>query len=463
MPSDSKKTASLKELEQALWNGMLLREILSSSDSSFDSDDESSNDSGEYDNDERLTDELDIVNALVSDEIEELAVRRYYERKPYRKSKPDRLDDDLEMDERSDDGAPAPWLSPKEFLHKYRMTRESFDTILKLIENHPVFTKANPSGPGRPQGPVAHQLMVLLRYLGTEGGGGCNQSLRNHFGIGRGTVENFKRRVVKAIMSLRKDVIFWPGEAERAQISARIEAQYKFKDCVGLMDGTLFPLRFKPERKDAPDYSGRKFAYSLSTLIVCDDQKLIRYYLAGWPGTAHDNRIFKNSALYLKPANFFSALQYILVDSAYEAMTHIIPSFRKPRGMPIPREHEFFNTSLGKPRVASEHTNGILKGRFPWLKSIPCKLTENVRSLRRILKYIDCCVILHNLLVQHKDHVDVEVWNPGNTSESDDNEDDVNDQEIANDIGLSRPVPSGSHPGTRREQLCQFINSTVVL
>lgn len=37
--------------------------------------------------------------------------------------------------------------------------------------------------------------------------------------------------------------------------------------------------------------------------------------------------------------------------------------------------------------------------------------------------------------------------------------------EIADDIDISRTVPSGSHPGTRREQLCLrvFINSTALL
>ena len=53
---------------------------------------------------------------------------------------------------------------------------------------------------------------------------------------------------------------------------------------LGLRMALFFPLVFCPERQDSPDFSGRKFAYSLSVLIVCDDQRLIRYYLAGWPG-----------------------------------------------------------------------------------------------------------------------------------------------------------------------------------
>ena len=47
------------------------------------------------------------------------------------------------------------------------------------------------------------------------------------------------------------------------------------------MDGTLFPLASRPRTEDAPDYSGRKHAYSLSALIVCDDRRRIRYMKQG--------------------------------------------------------------------------------------------------------------------------------------------------------------------------------------
>jgi hypothetical protein len=37
-----------------------------------------------------------------------------------------------------------------------------------------------------------------------------------------------------------------------------------------IADGTLTPLAFEPETEDAPDYSGRKYYYSLSNLIYSD-------------------------------------------------------------------------------------------------------------------------------------------------------------------------------------------------
>jgi len=149
------------------------------------------------------------------------------------------------------------------------------------------------------------------------------------------------------------------------------------------------------------------------------------------------------------PNDHFSPSQYILGDSAYEARWFMIPAFKKPQGLEIPREHEVFNSALGKARVISEHCIGILEGRFRWLRAIPCKLTESPSSMRRILEYIDCCVILHNLLVERKDHCE-----PGDWDADDEDFSDVDDTDrveaLVDQAQLNQPVPDGSAAGHRR-------------
>ena len=66
-------------------------------------------------------------------------------------------------------------------------------------------------------------------------------------------------------------------------------------------------------------------------------------------------------------------------------------------------DEEKFNGHNGRFRVSSEHTIGIWKGRFPWLRNIPMKITEDKHSIKKILKYIDCCVVLHNLFLLWND------------------------------------------------------------
>ena len=61
------------------------------------------------------------------------------------------------------------------------------------------------------------------------------------------------------------------------------------------------------------------------------------------------------------------------------------------------------NTLLVEPRVKSEHCIGLLKGRFPWLRSIRLKITEDKKSLKRILALLEATVILHNMLIDIKE------------------------------------------------------------
>ena len=64
------------------------------------------------------------------------------------------------------------------------------------------------------------------------------------------------------------------------------------------------------------------------------------------------------------------------------------------------REFEHFNTKLATERISTEHMIGILKGRFRWLRHIRMRISSDKKIMVRILKYIDCCVILHNLLIK---------------------------------------------------------------
>ena len=65
----------------------------------------------------------------------------------------------------------------------------------------------------------------------------------------------YKKRVVKAIRSLRDRYYKWPTSEERAEIAERIRQKYGFPNCCGMGDGTLNPLAFEPQTVDAPDYT----------------------------------------------------------------------------------------------------------------------------------------------------------------------------------------------------------------
>ena len=72
--------------------------------------------------------------------------------------------------------------------------------------------------------------------------------------------------------------------------------------------------------------------------------------------------------------------------------------------------HIIFNKQLSKAQIISEHTLGLLKGRFPWLRSIRKNITENKKTLKEVLLWLDACVILHNFLLEHKLELYEEDW-----------------------------------------------------
>jgi len=348
----------------------------------------------------------DILDVTIQAGYESILSRRYLlDRKPYRKGNSRVVfERDLQEDD-AEDGTP-PWLTDDEFLQKYRMHRDSFKMIVSLINNHPAFQSKGK----KPQAPVEHQLMVFLYYIGVSGSGASFPRCRQMFGVGRGTCNDYRKRVVAALRSLGDRVITWPDERERRKIARRFMTNYDFINCIAIADGTLFPLTYEPQTSDAPDYHGRKHQYSLTTMIVCDDKRKIRYYLAGFPGCVHDNRVYRNTELFQNPEAYFGSFYYLLSDSALTNSPTVVTSFKCATGHKLPIVEETFNTLLAKPRCISEHTIGMLKGRFQILKSIPMKITEKKKSVKRILRVIDCCIILHNLLIDRGDDEIPEDW-----------------------------------------------------
>jgi hypothetical protein len=109
--------------------------------------------------------------------------------------------------------------------------------------------------------------------------------------------------------------------------------------------------------------------------------------------------------------------------------------------------------------VISEHTIGILKGRFPWLRQIRCVITDDKGSLKRILEYVDCAIILHNLLMERKDEI------PNDWMDLDDfsDIDDAGQAPGGEDDVLNMAVPENAPSDQRRSDLMVYHNEHHVM
>ena len=180
-----------------------------------------------HDDDDSVEDAKD--EALVSI-IKHCEGKRYLFRSARnRKGRPDRFSDDLPPDETVEQAEDAmEWLTPEEFLQKYRMSRPAFKWVLNQIEDYEEFTTVGNVKEGRPQAPAVHQLMVFLKYIGTEGAGSNSRNQRQMFGIGQGTADIYRDRVMRAILQLRSSFYGWPDKEERKKLSRKIRKKTGF-------------------------------------------------------------------------------------------------------------------------------------------------------------------------------------------------------------------------------------------
>jgi hypothetical protein len=329
------------------------------------------------------------------------------------------------------------------FLFHYRMPRDDFWALASLVKDNPVFQ--SPPNSKRKQSLPEYQLLVLLKFLGTQGNQSSDKSIADHFGIGFGTVDEYKTRALTAIIDLESRVYFWPDNEEREETSRRIQAHWKFPHCIGLIDGTLLPLEFRPLLY-GENYLSRKSCYAVQMLIVCDDKRHILYYHVGWPGSVHDNRVWRNCKLFHNRLVHFSLGEYLLGDSAFTPSNELVPSFKNPPNGVMSENQEAFNDLLSKPRSHSEHCIGLLKGRFQQLKNIRIKI-KNKRTMQQIIKVVRASVILHNLLIETNAEYD-EAWIDRNDTDA-----------MDDDMGLARNLWGGNmQDDDQRQRLMDYFS-----
>jgi hypothetical protein len=115
-------------------------------------------------------------------------------------------------------------------------------------------------------------------------------------GLGKGYVPNYVRRAITAILKLRSGYIRWRTPEERIKIAESIRKKFDIPNCVGIIDGRLFPLETRP-LINGEYYFTRKGFYGINGLITCDDFGRIMDIVIGWPGYVHDNRVWMNSSI----------------------------------------------------------------------------------------------------------------------------------------------------------------------
>ncbi|KAI8117935.1 Protein ANTAGONIST OF LIKE HETEROCHROMATIN PROTEIN 1 [Lucilia cuprina] len=268
------------------------------------------------------------------------------------------------------------------FNQMVRLNPEKFAYVLDLIQNDEVFQT------------ICHKSQLRL---GSSGDGASVRKVVSLFGIGDGgTIQNVTRRVFKAILKLKNNILYWPGELERSQLVSATKSE--LPGCVGYIDGCEIKLAEAPTNNHEL-YFSRKRQYCLKIQAVCDHKLSIRQVTIGYPGSVHDAKIFSNCPIAKHPERYLSHGQWLAGDSAYPIKQYLLTPFRRNSTAHTREARENFNKYFSKYRVRIENCFGLLKEKFGSLKELKFRLL-NEKNKKECNNWIMVCCILHNILLR---------------------------------------------------------------
>ena len=138
-------------------------------------------------------------------------------------------------------------------------------------------------------------------------------------------------RITKILETNQQKFINWPTPEEASVISDQFKQMAGFPGVLGDIDGTH--IHFQAHTRNQKDYNNRKFFHSLNLQAVCLPNRAFSYTFAGFPGSAHDVRVFRCSDLHNKMNEDSASLSptteyHILGDSAFPCSSYLIPAIK---------------------------------------------------------------------------------------------------------------------------------------
>lgn len=225
------------------------------------------------------------------------------------------------------------------------------------------------------------------------------RSIGDRFGLSRGNTHTIFMDTCKLICQLQNTYIKWPtGDNFRRDVAVfnNLRGRHSFPNVIGCVDGTHIAIR-GPVNDNS--YYNRKGYNSMLLQVICKSNLEFMDVFCGWPGSAHDARVWQNSPIYHKitSTNLIPEEYHLLGDSAYPLDTFIMVPF-KDNGH-LTHMQRKYNKVLSSTRVVVEQALGRLKEVFRRLKYL------NITNLSNFKYIVLAACILHNFCIIRKiDH-----------------------------------------------------------
>ncbi|KAM4559245.1 putative nuclease HARBI1 [Odontesthes bonariensis] len=261
---------------------------------------------------------------------------------------------------------------------------------------------------------VEEQCSIALRFYAC---GTFYQVIGDNMGVDKSTLSNVVKVVSVALGSLINQFVSFPKDDQIAQTKHTFFHMGNMPNTIGVIDCTHVHIQAPREREW--EYVNRKGRHSINIQLVGNADLIITNCVVKWPGSVHDARILRQSALYRElQTNRPNGI--LLGDSAHPLLPWLMPPF------PVANtpEQARFNTAHCKTRCAIERLNGVLKRRFACLNylRVEPKVACNI---------ILACIVLRNIATRR--HV------PYDASDNYDGPEP--------DVDPEQPLPNEGHTG----------------
>ncbi|KAI8449228.1 hypothetical protein BY996DRAFT_6492418 [Phakopsora pachyrhizi] len=93
--------------------------------------------------------------------------------------------------------------------------------------------------------PLESQLAIGLCRLGSNKNGASIGKIQMTFGVGAGTIGDYTKKIIQAILNLKYQLVMWPSKDE-CKGSSQVMQLEGFPKCIGFVDRTTILLSQKP-------------------------------------------------------------------------------------------------------------------------------------------------------------------------------------------------------------------------
>ena len=251
-------------------------------------------------------------------------------------------------------------LSERRWLESYRLPKRIFlrlvDSMRSLGRNTTRMRKAIP---------VNVVVAMLLKRLGK---GLDYRESGDKFGVEASTACDKVNEAMKYLITTKNHTL--NRLQERRNLKEIIDGfsnKWNFPQCLGAVDSTHIPI--KAPLIQHTDYFNRKSYHSIILQAICDSECRITDFFTGWPGRAHDSRVFGRLKIGQRVMNGTLVVgdtlntdidgqiiqPFLIGDSAYPLCEHLMKDYA---GCSLPPEKEYFNYRLNQACIQIERTFG---------------------------------------------------------------------------------------------------------